>query len=59
MKKEYIRPIVEIICTDSQGALLIGSDNDHADAPPMDDIFDDDEDVVDKPMSVHHNFWND
>ena len=59
MKKEYIRPIVEIICTDSQGALLIGSDNDHADAPPQGDFFDDDEDVVDKPMSVHHNFWND
>lgn len=59
MKKEYIRPIVEIICTDSQGALLIGSDNDHADAPPMDDCFDDDEDIADDPLFVHHNFWDD
>lgn len=56
MKKEYIRPIVEIICTDSQGALLIGSDNDHADAPPMGDIFDDDEEVNEYPDLKHKNY---
>lgn len=59
MKKKYIRPIVEIICTDSQGALLIGSDNDHADAPPMDDIFDDGEEVNEYPDLKHKNYWID
>ena len=59
MKKEYIRPIVEIICTDGQGALLIGSDNDHADAPPQGDFFDDDEEVNEYPDLKHKNYWID
>jgi len=33
--------------------------SDHADAPPMDDIFDDDEEVNEYPDLKHKNYWID
>ena len=57
MKKIYIKPLIEVIYAACQDSILQGSGNDHADAKPNNNFFEEDMEEEWKP--INRNLWDD
>ena len=52
-----MKPLIKMIHAACQESILQGSGNDHADAKPNNNFFDEDTEEERKP--IHHSLWDD